>query len=430
MSKRPEPLVAATSGLLAAAAGVHVLWGLRVPLPGVDRAAMADAVAGTQEVPSPAACFAVAGALGTAGCWWAGSPGGCRASAAPARRAWPRCWPDGRRSASPAGPTSSRRARRRSVPALGPPPLHPAVRLPGGGSGPGRAAVLIPERSAQVSSRLSAPSRRRTGRGPPHVPSHTHRRPHAEPGGRRRRLRDDDDEPAGESGTTQPEASCPSELPLKESGTLTVATGEPAFEPWMVDDDPTNGEGFESALVYALAEQMGIDEADVKWTRTGFDEAIAPGDKDYDFNIQQFSITAERDEVVDFSDGYYTVEQAIVGRADSADRRRRPRIEDLKELRLGAAIGTTSLDYIEEVIQPDDRGRRSTTTTPPPRPPSTPTRSTASCSTCPPRTTSPPSRSRASIVGVLPSQGDAEELGMLFETAARSSRASTRPSPR
>ena len=101
----------------------------------------------------------------------------------------------------------------------------------------------------------------------------------------------DDDEPAGESGTTQPEASCPSELPLKESGTLTVATGEPVFEPWMVDDDPTNGEGFESAVTYAVAEQLGVDKADVKWTRTGFDEAVAPGDKDYDFNIQQFGIT-------------------------------------------------------------------------------------------------------------------------------------------
>ena len=141
-------------------------------------------------------------------------------------------------------------------------------------------------------------------------------------------------------------------LPLKEDGTVSVATGEPAFEPWMVDDDPTNGEGFESAVVYAVADQLGIDAADVSWTRTGFDEAVAPGDKDYDFNVQQYSITPERDEVVDFSDGYYTVEQAIVAAEDN-DIASATSVEDLKGAQLGAAIGTTSLDYIENVIQPD-----------------------------------------------------------------------------
>ncbi len=148
-------------------------------------------------------------------------------------------------------------------------------------------------------------------------------------------------------------ASC-DPLPLKNDGVLTVATGEPVFPPWMMDDDPTNGQGFESALVYALADELGVDE--VTWVRTGFDEAIAPGAKDYDFNIQQYSITAERDEVVDFSDGYYDVEQAIVAFADSplADARS---IADLKDAKLGAAIGTTSLDYIETVIQPGTEAR-------------------------------------------------------------------------
>ena len=118
----------------------------------------------------------------------------------------------------------------------------------------------------------------------------------------------------------------------------------------MEDDDPTNQRGFESALVYALAEELGLDT--VEWVRTGFDEAIAPGEKDYDFNIQQYSITAERDEVVDFSAGYYQVEQAIIGPADSPAASASS-IGDLKSLRLGAAIGTTSLNYIEDVIQPD-----------------------------------------------------------------------------
>ncbi len=140
-------------------------------------------------------------------------------------------------------------------------------------------------------------------------------------------------------------------LPTVADGTLTVATGEPVFPPWMEDDDPTNEMGFESALVYALADELGVES--VEWVRTGFDEAIALGEKDYDFNIQQYSITAERDEVVDFSTGYYQVEQAIIGPADSPAASAGT-IADLKGLRLGAAIGTTSLDYIDNVIEPDN----------------------------------------------------------------------------
>ncbi|RMH78309.1 MAG: amino acid ABC transporter substrate-binding protein [Actinomyces sp.] len=156
-----------------------------------------------------------------------------------------------------------------------------------------------------------------------------------------------DDDSTGGGG--EQAASC-DPLPLKNDNVLTVATGEPVFPPWMMDDDPTNGQGFESALVYALADKLGVD--DVTWVRTGFDEAIAPGAKDYDFNIQQYSITAERDEVVDFSDGYYDVEQAIVAFADSPVAEARS-VADLKDAKLGAAIGTTSLDYIESVIEPN-----------------------------------------------------------------------------
>ena len=169
----------------------------------------------------------------------------------------------------------------------------------------------------------------------------------------------DDDDGAADTTTSAPtgEAACDT-LPPRRTGALTVATGEPAFEPWVVDDDPTNGEGFETAVVYAVAEELGIDEDAVTWVRTGFDEAIAPGEKDYDFNVQQFGITPERDEVVDFSDGYYEVEQAIVGRPTTATSPSATSLEDLKGARLGAAIGTTSLDYIEEVIQPDTEAAR------------------------------------------------------------------------
>jgi polar amino acid transport system substrate-binding protein len=148
-------------------------------------------------------------------------------------------------------------------------------------------------------------------------------------------------------------AGCePDQLDTHQEGVLTVATGEPVFEPWMVDDDPTNQEGFESALVYELAGELGFGADDIEWVRTGFDEAIAPGDKPYDFNIQQYSITEERREVVEFSIGYYQVEQALVAAADSPVVEAES-LEDLRDARLGAAIGTTSLNYVEDVIQPE-----------------------------------------------------------------------------
>ena len=203
-------------------------------------------------------------------------------------------------------------------------------------------------------------------------------------------------------------------LPLKEDGALTVATGEPAFEPWMVDDDPTNQEGYEAAVVYAVAEELGLDADAVSWVRTGFDEAVAPGEKDYDFNVQQYSITAERDEVVDFSDGYYDIEQAIVAAEDN-DIASATSLADLKDARLGAAIGTTSLDYIENVIQPDaealvfddnaaakaafDAGQVDGIVFDLP---------TAYFITA-------VEIEGSSIVGVLPQEGDAEQLGFLFE---------------
>jgi polar amino acid transport system substrate-binding protein len=145
-------------------------------------------------------------------------------------------------------------------------------------------------------------------------------------------------------------------LPLKKKGTLTVATGEPVFSPWMDGDanDPTTGKGFESALVYELATAMGFSKEEVAWVRTGFDEAIAPGAKSFDFNIQQYSITVERAKVVSFSSGYYDVQQAIVAAADSKIASAKS-LADLKGAKLGAAIGTTSLDYIDKVIQPSTK---------------------------------------------------------------------------
>ena len=79
---------------------------------------------------------------------------------------------------------------------------------------------------------------------------------------------DDSDEDTADDDMVDEGADCTT----KTEGVLTVATGEPVFLPWMSDDDPTNEMGFEAALVYALAAELGIDT--VEWTRTGFDEAV------------------------------------------------------------------------------------------------------------------------------------------------------------
>ena len=135
-------------------------------------------------------------------------------------------------------------------------------------------------------------------------------------------------------------------------GKLTIATGTPAYEPWVVGDAPENGEGFEAAVAYAVADEMGFTKENVTWVRTSFDEAIQPGAKNYDFNLQQFSITDERKKTVSFSDAYYTTNQAIVGFADSAAAGATS-VADLKGLKFGAQAGTTSLDFITNVIKPD-----------------------------------------------------------------------------
>ena len=135
-------------------------------------------------------------------------------------------------------------------------------------------------------------------------------------------------------------------------GVLTIATGSPAFGPWVVDDKPESKEGFEAAVAYAVAAELGFSDANVKWVRTTFDEAIQPGKKNFDFNLQQYSITEERKKTVSFSDGYYTTNQAIVGLTDSAAKGATT-LADIKKLKLGAQTGTTSLDYITNVIKPD-----------------------------------------------------------------------------
>jgi len=134
-------------------------------------------------------------------------------------------------------------------------------------------------------------------------------------------------------------------------GKLTIGTGEPAYYPWVIDDDPESGKGFEAAVAYAVAEELGFAPDDVVWVRSTFDEAIAPGAKDFDFNLQQFSITPDRAENVDFSSPYYETTQVVITTAASraADA---TSIADLKDLLIGAQTGTTSFEAIEQQIAP------------------------------------------------------------------------------
>ena len=165
---------------------------------------------------------------------------------------------------------------------------------------------------------------------------------------------DDGDEPATQGGgpSSQAAACSPEDLETLTEGTLTIGTDSPAFAPWFEDDDPTNGRGFESAVAYAVADELGFSEDEVEWVKEPFNKSYQPGAKDFDFDINQISITPERAEVVDFSTGYYNAAQSLIVLKGSpyADV---TSLADLKDAKLGAQVGTTSLAAIEDVVQPD-----------------------------------------------------------------------------
>ena len=156
---------------------------------------------------------------------------------------------------------------------------------------------------------------------------------------------------AAPSPTATPDECAKENLTLVNGGQLTIGTDSPAYPPYFVDDDPTNGQGFESAVAYAVAEGLGFTPEEVAWTVVPFNKSYAPGAKDFDFDINQISITPERAEVVTFSDGYYTVNQAVIALADSPIANATT-LTELKGAKLGAQVGTTSLMYIQDFIQP------------------------------------------------------------------------------
>ena len=146
--------------------------------------------------------------------------------------------------------------------------------------------------------------------------------------------------------------SCaPGALATLRAGTLTFGTDQPVYPPWFVDDDPTSGKGFESAVAYAIADKLGYGRNQVAWVRVPFNAAIQPGPKTYDVDLNEFSITDERKQAVDFSSPYYDVKQAVVT-LNTSKAAGVTTLAGLKPLKIGAQVGTTSYDAIVKEIAP------------------------------------------------------------------------------
>jgi polar amino acid transport system substrate-binding protein len=166
--------------------------------------------------------------------------------------------------------------------------------------------------------------------------------------------RDEDDDAvdtttAEDSAGTAVEDCTPDGLETLTAGTLTIGTDSPAYEPWFVDNDPTNGKGYESAVAFAIAEQLGFATEDVQWVTVPFNAVVSPGEKKFDFDVNQVSITEQRRKAVDFSSGYYDVRQTVITNEGSAIDGATS-IADLADARLGAQVGTTSYTAITETI--------------------------------------------------------------------------------
>jgi polar amino acid transport system substrate-binding protein len=147
-------------------------------------------------------------------------------------------------------------------------------------------------------------------------------------------------------------AACPpvAKMHLYQPGQLTVATDSPAYSPWFRKNDPSNGQGYESAVAYAVAAKMGFARSQVHWVKERFNNSYQPGTKHFDFDINEISITADRQRGAEFSDGYYTAQQAVI-----ALKRNAPKVATvaaLKDLKLGAETATTSLAVIQDEVKP------------------------------------------------------------------------------
>ena len=158
----------------------------------------------------------------------------------------------------------------------------------------------------------------------------------------------------GES-TTASAANCtPSKMQTHSAGELTIATDKPAYPPYFENDEPENGEGFESAVAYAIGEQLGYPKAKIKWTVEPFDSSYAPGPKNFDFDLNEISITPTREKAVDFSVPYYSANQAVVA-LEGSEAAKAKSLADLQGTKIGVQINTTSLSAVNEEIEPSSK---------------------------------------------------------------------------
>ena len=155
------------------------------------------------------------------------------------------------------------------------------------------------------------------------------------------------------SASASASATCdPASMKTKTAGTLTVGTDKPAYEPWFSNDDPSNGKGYESAVAYAIADKLGYAKDKVTWVVAPFNTVITPGEKAFDLDLNQVSISDERKNAVDFSSGYYDVRQTVITYKGSPIDGKTA-VADLKDAKLGAQVGTTSYIAVKEQIKPD-----------------------------------------------------------------------------
>jgi polar amino acid transport system substrate-binding protein len=154
------------------------------------------------------------------------------------------------------------------------------------------------------------------------------------------------------SGSASTLKCTPDSVTTKTEHVLTIGTDKPAYPPYFEDNNPKNGKGFESVVAYAVAKQLGFTKSAVKWVTVPFDSSYQPGPKSFDFDINQISATPKRAKVVDFSDGYYDVNQAVLGlkggKADGITT-----IAGMKNLKFGVQVGTTSYQTVKDVVKPN-----------------------------------------------------------------------------
>ena len=153
---------------------------------------------------------------------------------------------------------------------------------------------------------------------------------------------------------TQADRCAKDQLSLQTQGKLTIATDKPAYPPYFEDDDPTNGKGFESAVAYAIADELGFAKEEVQWKVVPFNSSYAPGPKKFDFDVNQISITPARQKRVDFSRPYFKAPQAVVAKK-SSKAAGATSLADLQGAKVGVQIGTTSLDAVTASIKPSSQ---------------------------------------------------------------------------